>query len=68
MARSLLLFPALALASITIEDPSNVIDPALWAADNAIVPDYDIAMVSSQPSDSKYKILCHGGGGDCIVC
>ncbi|KAJ5784705.1 uncharacterized protein N7503_009917 [Penicillium pulvis] len=50
-ARSLLLFPALALASITIEDPSDVINPASWAADNAIVPDYDIAMVSSQPSD-----------------
>ncbi|KAJ5646286.1 hypothetical protein N7490_002658 [Penicillium lividum] len=52
-ARSLLLFPALALASITIEDPSNVINPANWAKDNAIVPDYDIAQVSTQPSAIK---------------
>ncbi|KAJ5720070.1 hypothetical protein N7493_006948 [Penicillium malachiteum] len=53
LTRSLLSFPALALASIVIEDPSNVISPSLWASDNAIVPDYDIAMVSSQPSAIK---------------
>lgn len=54
-SKSLLLWPAVALASVTIEDPSDVIDPSLWAADNAIIPDYDIAMVSVQPSDSEYS-------------
>ncbi|KAJ5104182.1 hypothetical protein N7532_004711 [Penicillium argentinense] len=51
LSKSLLLWPAVALASVTVEDPSDVIDPSLWAADNAIIPDYDIAMVLSQPSD-----------------
>lgn len=49
----LLLFPALALASITIEDPSDVIEPKWWTKDNALLADYNIAMVSTQPSDSK---------------
>jgi hypothetical protein len=48
-----LLWPLVVLASITIEDPSNVINPEWWAADNAIVPDYDVPFVSSQPSPSK---------------
>lgn len=48
-----LLFPALALASITIEDPSDVISPKYWTKDNALLADYNIAMVSTQPSDSK---------------
>ncbi|KAJ5925357.1 hypothetical protein N7454_007996 [Penicillium verhagenii] len=52
-ACSLLLFPALALASITIQDPSNVINPDLWKADNAIVPDYNVAFPSVQPSAIK---------------
>lgn len=51
-----LMFPVLALASITIEDPSDVIRPSLWKADNAIVPDYDIDMISTQPSASKCSI------------
>jgi hypothetical protein len=54
--KAIFLFPALALASITIEDPEDVINPAFWKADNAIVPDYDIAMISTQPSDSKCAI------------
>ena len=49
-----LLWPVAALASITIVDPSNVINPELWTADNAIVPDYDVPFVSSQPSPSKH--------------
>ncbi|KAJ6116051.1 hypothetical protein N7523_006468 [Penicillium sp. IBT 18751x] len=46
-------FPALVLASIVLEDPSDVIKPAWWKADNTIVPDYDIAMISTQPSEIK---------------
>lgn len=41
------------LASITIEDPSDVIDPQLWAADNAIIPDYNVPFEEFQPSPSK---------------
>lgn len=48
-----MLWPAAALASITIEDPSNVINPEWWAVDNAIVPVYNVAFPSSQPSDSE---------------
>lgn len=44
------------LASITIKDPSDVIDPQDWAADNAIVPDYNIPFPAAQPSDSE--LLC----------
>lgn len=55
-SKAIFLFPALALASITIEDPSDVINPAWWKADNAIVPDYDIAMVSTQPSESRFAM------------
>lgn len=51
--RSLFFWPAVVLASIIIDDPSDVIDPSLWVADNAIIPDYDIAMISVQPSDSE---------------
>ncbi|CAI7604755.1 unnamed protein product [Penicillium pancosmium] len=50
-SKSLLLWPAVALASVTIEDPSDVIDPKWWAADNAIIPDYNIPFVEVQPSD-----------------
>jgi hypothetical protein len=54
--KTIFLFPALALASITIKDPSDVINPAFWKADNAIFPDYEIAMISTQPSDSMCAI------------
>lgn len=33
---------AVAVADFTITDPSNVIDPADWTADNAILADYNI--------------------------
>ncbi|KAI4592351.1 hypothetical protein KJ359_011291 [Pestalotiopsis sp. 9143b] len=39
------------LASITIEDPSDVIDPADWAADNALDADYNVPFPDTQPSD-----------------
>lgn len=45
-----------AFASVTIKDPSDVIDPADWAADNAIVPDYNVPFPASQPSDSKWHV------------
>jgi hypothetical protein len=55
LSRSLLgLFLAgTSLASVTVEDPSDVIDPADWAADNALLADYNVAFPSTQPSDSE---------------
>ncbi|CAK7212524.1 hypothetical protein SEUCBS140593_001532 [Sporothrix eucalyptigena] len=46
-----LALPAVALASLTVADPSDVISPSDWAADNAIVPDYNTPFISVQPSD-----------------
>jgi hypothetical protein len=43
-------FCAGAFASVSIVDPSDVISPSLWAADNAIVPDYNVPFISVQPS------------------
>jgi hypothetical protein len=57
LPKSLLLWPAVALASVTIEDPSDVIDPSWWAADNAIIPDYNIPFVEVQPSDSGFSFV-----------
>ncbi|CAK7232873.1 hypothetical protein SCUCBS95973_008405 [Sporothrix curviconia] len=48
---SLLALPAVALATFTVNDPSDVIPPSDWAADNAIVPDYNTPFISVQPSD-----------------
>ena len=44
----LLLGPAFAV--ISISDPSDVISPDLWIADNAIVPNYSVPFISVQPS------------------
>lgn len=55
LSKSFLFWPAVALASVTIEDPSDVIDPSWWAADNAIIPDYNIPFVEVQPSDSGFS-------------
>lgn len=41
-----------AFASVTLDDPSDVIPPSDWAADNAIVPDYDITFIDVQPIPS----------------
>lgn len=49
---ALSLFPLATLASVSVGDPSDVIDPADWAADNALVADYNVAVPGSQPSDS----------------
>lgn len=48
---TLLALPVVALASLTISDPSDVISPSHWTADNAIVPDYNVPFISVQPSD-----------------
>lgn len=42
-----------ALASVTIEDPSDIVPASDWAADNAIVPDYDVPFPAYQPSPSE---------------
>lgn len=41
---------ASALAAVSVVDPSDIISPSLWVADNAIVPDYDVPYISVQPS------------------
>lgn len=41
-----------ALASITLEDPSDVISPSDWETDNALLVDYDIAFIEVQPIPS----------------
>lgn len=54
MASSLVLVAALlraAVATITVNDPSDTILPKDWAADDAILADYDIPFISSQPRD-----------------
>lgn len=45
-----LAFSAIVLASLTVEEPSDVIPESSWSADNAIIPDYDVAYISVQPS------------------
>jgi hypothetical protein len=40
-----------ALAAVTISDPSDVIPPSEWTADNAIIPDYDVPFISVQPEN-----------------
>ncbi|KAL1879299.1 hypothetical protein Daus18300_001880 [Diaporthe australafricana] len=46
-----LLAARVALASVTLEDPSDTIPASDWAADNAIVPDYNVPFLEYQPSD-----------------
>lgn len=46
--------PVWVLASLTVSDPSDLIPPDAWAADNAIVPDYNVPFISQQPSDRKF--------------
>jgi hypothetical protein len=40
------LFASVALASFVVYDPSDVIDPAAWATDNALLANYSIPFVS----------------------
>jgi len=46
----LLTLSTLALASVSLTDPSDLLSPSIWAADNAIVPDYSVPFISVQPS------------------
>ena len=41
-------FATLTLATIAISDPSDVISPAAWAADNAILADYNVSPIMYQ--------------------
>lgn len=43
-------FSKLAFGAISLSDPSDIIPPSLWAADNAIVPNYSDPFLSVQPS------------------
>ncbi|KAH8787301.1 hypothetical protein BGZ57DRAFT_968838 [Hyaloscypha finlandica] len=43
--------PTITLATVTVSDPSDIISPVLWAADNAIIPDYNVPFVSVQPEN-----------------
>lgn len=40
-------------ATVTVNDPSDIIPPSAWAADDALKADYDIPFISSQPRDSE---------------
>ena len=44
----LICLASLATATITISDPSDTIDPANWAADNALLADFNIQPVLYQ--------------------
>ena len=46
----LLSLPCLALAAVSVIDPSDVIPPAQWAADNALIANYNVPFHSAQPS------------------
>jgi hypothetical protein len=46
---SLFSFAVIALAAVSVSNPSDVISPLLWAADNAIVPNYNVPFISVQP-------------------
>src|SRR5258707_12533411 len=48
---------SVALAKVSISDPSDVISPLLWTADNAIIPDYNVPFISVQPENipAAYK-------------
>ncbi|CAK7212708.1 hypothetical protein SBRCBS47491_001558 [Sporothrix bragantina] len=58
---SLLALPAVALATFTVNDPSDVIPPSEWAADNAIVPDYNTPFISVQPTDLVASYVFENG-------
>lgn len=52
-----LLATRVAVASVTLEDPSDTIPASDWAADSAIVPDYNVPFLEYQPSDSEHPFL-----------
>ncbi|KAF3771410.1 hypothetical protein M406DRAFT_35990 [Cryphonectria parasitica EP155] len=45
------------IALVSVGDPSDVIPPSDWAADNAIVPDYNVPFPSVQPSNIVAKYV-----------
>jgi len=55
---SILSLSGVALAAVSIQDPSDIISPIHWAADNALAADYNVPFVSVQPEDipAAYKI------------
>ncbi|KAH8596559.1 hypothetical protein B0O99DRAFT_509925 [Bisporella sp. PMI_857] len=56
-----ILAPALCLGAITVKDPSDVILPSDWAADNAIIEDYSPIPEAQQPSDLLANYTFEGG-------
>lgn len=49
------LLPAVALAAVTTQDPSDIIDLQQWASDNDLVADCDVPFPSNgQPKDCEY--------------
>lgn len=40
-----------AFATVSISDPSDNISPLLWAADNALIANYNVPFVSVQPEN-----------------
>lgn len=51
------LWSLLGHAAISVQDPSDVIPPTAWAADNAIVPDYNVPFIAVQPRDRKHHYM-----------
>jgi hypothetical protein len=53
---TLLLLPAVAIASVKVQEPSDVIPPSQWAADNELISDYNAPFpANGQPKDRE----CH---------
>lgn len=48
---AVLALASVALANVSVSDPSDNISPLLWTADNAIVPDYNVPFISVQPEN-----------------
>lgn len=48
---SVLALAGFTLAKVSVSDPSDIISPLLWTADNAIIPDYNVPFISVQPEN-----------------
>jgi hypothetical protein len=42
---------SVALAAVSVTDPSDIISPLLWAVDNALDVDFNVPFISVQPED-----------------
>ncbi|KAE9364977.1 hypothetical protein N431DRAFT_353960 [Stipitochalara longipes BDJ] len=40
---------SVALAKVSVSDPSDIISPLLWTTDNAIIANYNVPFISAQP-------------------